>query len=827
MLSAFGVDHHFEVSKADEVKRPEDNTKRNVAIGAGAAGVGGTAVLAGTKMPEHSHYSRKTRKYLNSLPAGVHEVDTKILAKKPRKLGARKQQAPYVAAMAQERPTPYSPVPITRYKDGIIQRDNAHSVMANNMKGRKTTIKIEDADGYRPSRRTGEELVRRAQSRYQQSRLKRHTNLSEKKIEGIRAKYKDKSRIANTTKRPHGVVEEGFKVAQKPFGVKRALSFAKADDRNRQRAAGAAAVTGTGVLASTPVRRSAAKVDINNGQIKSSDAKKIVSPGYRPGNKRAIQVMARNLGHLENSPSTVIRYKDGSVIPFDGNHRATARVARGDKSVPVKVVEGGERPAISAARNAYHVAGQRLHRARMNRDAFKPTARTGKHAGESKVYSRVANASPLRSGSRVDIGSTKLASGPTKTMLRGRQAATVGTGVALLGTAQHLSSKKEKVGKSAKPLSPTEIKDKKRKQSRISQATGALGLAALGGTALSTRGGQKALATGFKRINKPVPKSLQAPKREKGISSTVTPLLATSAGLGALGSFNFASYTRAEADKGKRVKKNNYGGYDHGNVFGSTTISKAMEEEIEKFKVPGSVLKPLNAAKPKVMGAKNKAQAMGSGAKHGFKVGPSAAIPAPMSQSFQRGARMGQQANKGLTSAKTFASQNKAAIGAGATAGVAGGLVGSQMNKPKPGTIVRKEYDPEGKRMKRADNYERAGYVGAGLLGAGATHQGAKARRNYKSAKPIKAVGISNLELGTNKSKKAAAEEAFDVFKPSELKRAKVAGRKAAIPAALMGTSAVGAAYGAKKIGDKKKEGGSWSPYVAKSASSAFGIVHD
>jgi len=222
--SAFGVDHGDEFSKAEE-----DHRRRNTAIGAGAGAGGAALVATQTHMPEHSHYSRSTRKYINSLPAGVHEVDTKMLAKRPRKLGARKQQAPYVAAMAQERPTPYSPVPITRYKDGVIQRDNAHSVMANAMKGRKTLIHVEDAEGYRPSRRTGEELGRRAQMRYQQHRLKQHMNLSDKQIDSIKAKYKTASRAANTAKRPHGVVEEGFKVAQHPFGVKRALGFVKKD----------------------------------------------------------------------------------------------------------------------------------------------------------------------------------------------------------------------------------------------------------------------------------------------------------------------------------------------------------------------------------------------------------------------------------------------------------------------------------------------------------------------------------------------------------------------------------------------------------------------
>lgn len=442
--SAFGIDHG-DISKAE-------NSHKKEAVAVGATGAAGVGVAAGTKMPEHSHYSRKTRKYLKSLPAGEHEVDTKILMHKPRKLGARKQQTPYVAAMAQERPYKHdperphlksfdeSPVPITRYKDGVIQRDNAHSVMANAMKNRKTKIKIEDAGGYRPSRRTGEELVRRAQSRYQQHRLKGNTNLSDKKIESIRGAYTDASRKANTAKRPHGAVEEGFRVAKKPFGIARALSFAKKDSRHDV-AAGAVGAAGVGTLGATPVRRSAVRSDVSGGRMKASDAKRMLNPGYRPGNKRAIRTMAANLGHLENKPTSVIRYKDGSVIPFDGNHRGTARIARGDKSIPVKVIEGKERPAVSVTRNAYHSVQQKVHHNRMDRNVFKPTAKTGRHAGQTKTYGRIANASPSRSGSRVAVEASRFARGPSKAMLRTKQGATIATGAALLGTAEHLHRK--------------------------------------------------------------------------------------------------------------------------------------------------------------------------------------------------------------------------------------------------------------------------------------------------------------------------------------------------------------------------------------------------
>lgn len=438
MTSAFGIDHGG-VSKAAS----DDDKKKAAAVAGG--GVATAAVLGGTKMPEQSHFSRSTRAHLKKLPPGVHEVDTKMLQKRPRKLGARKQQAPYVAAMAQERPTPYSPVPITRYKDGPVQRDNAHSVMANSMKGRKTLIKIEDADGYRPSRRTGEELVRRAQGKYQEHRLKRHTDLPEKKINSIKSQYKPSSRAANTSKRPHGVVEEGFKMSKKPYGIKRALSIAKAD---RDEIGGAVAGGGFGLAATTPVRRSAKKVNIKNGQMSAKDAKKVLSPGYRPGNTKNIQTMAANLGHLEDTPTTVIRYKDGGVIPFDGNHRGTARVARGDKSIPVNTIEGGERPAVSVGRNLLHTGQQKLHQKRMDRGDFKPVKSgpnyTGKHTGERAGYKAIANGSAKRSGKRVSVGSTAIAQGPSKTALRTRQGATLAGAAALVGGGAAIARDKKK-----------------------------------------------------------------------------------------------------------------------------------------------------------------------------------------------------------------------------------------------------------------------------------------------------------------------------------------------------------------------------------------------
>ena len=105
-------------------------------------------------------------------------------------------------------------------------------------------------------------------------------------------------------------------------------------------------------------------------------------------------------------------------------------------------------------------------------------------------------------------------------------------------------------------ISDAEIRRRKKVQATTSRATGALGLIALGGTALATRPGQKALRAGFKAAGKKkVPKHLTAAPQSPGIRNSVTPILATSAGIGSLSAFNFARYTEAESRKRKPVAK--------------------------------------------------------------------------------------------------------------------------------------------------------------------------------------------------------------------------------------------------------------------------------
>ena len=105
-------------------------------------------------------------------------------------------------------------------------------------------------------------------------------------------------------------------------------------------------------------------------------------------------------------------------------------------------------------------------------------------------------------------------------------------------------------------MSDAELRRRKRVQGHLSQTTGALGLAALGGTIAASRGGRNALRKiPALRSKVRAPKPLD-PNRDK-IKGAVTPVLATSAGLGGLGAFNFAAYTNAESRKRTMVKKTN------------------------------------------------------------------------------------------------------------------------------------------------------------------------------------------------------------------------------------------------------------------------------
>ena len=101
-------------------------------------------------------------------------------------------------------------------------------------------------------------------------------------------------------------------------------------------------------------------------------------------------------------------------------------------------------------------------------------------------------------------------------------------------------------------MSDAEIRRRKKTQGHVSQATGALGLAALGGTLAASRTGRgqlRKIPALKNKIAAPPPKD---PNRDR-IQGAITPVLATSAGLGGASSFNFAAYTGAESRKRKQA----------------------------------------------------------------------------------------------------------------------------------------------------------------------------------------------------------------------------------------------------------------------------------
>lgn len=129
----------------------------------------------------------------------------------------------------------------------------------------------------------------------------------------------------------------------------------------------------------------------------------------------------------------------------------------------------------------------------------------------------------------------------------------------------------------ARLMSDAEIKHRKKIQGHLSQATGTLGLTALGGTLLGTKAGGRVGAKALKLVRSK--KTFPSAQKFKDVTA---PVLATSAGIGGAGSFNFASYTNAESRKRKQmapVSKAYTLEFPH---FDSEGISKRYEDDLSK-----------------------------------------------------------------------------------------------------------------------------------------------------------------------------------------------------------------------------------------------------
>lgn len=161
----------------------------------------------------------------------------------------------------------------------------------------------------------------------------------------------------------------------------------------------------------------------------------------------------------------------------------------------------------------------------------------------------------------------------SRILRRGRGPSAVVAGAGGVGLA---ASHRDKVKKSSPLLSNTEIRQRKRKQAHISQTTGALGAAAVGTTLAGTKKLNPKILTGLKAVG--VKNPAKYASREK-IKDATTPILATSGGLGAVGSFNFARYTAAESRKKNPVAKRSP--FEDG-YYG--VVAKAFDSERDRMK---------------------------------------------------------------------------------------------------------------------------------------------------------------------------------------------------------------------------------------------------
>ena len=171
-----------------------------------------------------------------------------------------------------------------------------------------------------------------------------------------------------------------------------------------------------------------------------------------------------------------------------------------------------------------------------------------------------------------------------KVIRRGRTpgliAATAGAGG--LAASRMKPKKKQPVSKLKRNMSDAEIRRRKKIQGTISHATGTLGLTALGGTLLATKTGSKGTKAAFKLIDRQRPKALKPKNLKRGVA----PLLATGAGIGGAGSFNFAAYTNAESRKRKQVTVKKSHEVMFAGEEGSAEAYEAELVEFEKSKFP-------------------------------------------------------------------------------------------------------------------------------------------------------------------------------------------------------------------------------------------------
>ena len=360
---------------------------------------------------------------------------------------------------------------------------------------------------------------------------------------------------------------------------------------------------------------------------------------------------------------------------------------------------------------------------------------------------------------RSQAGHKKLAGNLNATRRNSAIAAGTGAGSLTLLSADRVKRRK-KVSKAAKPVqSDASIRRRKKLQGNISIAGGTLGL-----TALGLKGGSVARAGGRAGKLLKITPNKKLSNKLKDASTGVTTL---GAGIGGLGAYNFASYTKAEARKRGPIKKR----------FEMDEISKAAKLP----KVPG-------------FARGTSRRVSDSGMHFSEKVGVRTPFNTPSTKlSVSRDVRIkGDKYEQLVSTKKTRAKLTPLGkdVATGVGAGTALGGSYSLYNRRKK--KVSKAYDPERKRQRRLDNAATSLAAGAGAAGLGAAKFGRDAY-GKKISLPGNKVGHSGLRA-----------KSLPAYK---------AGVKNSGKAGALGLTAVGLAVGSDRVRSYKKgRGGRYRP---------------
>ena len=240
-------------------------------------------------------------------------------------------------------------------------------------------------------------------------------------------------------------------------------------------------------------------------------------------------------------------------MTWDGSHRGAARVARGDKRIPVEVHQGRHKPTATVGERLWHATNKKTHQVKQDLGLYKPKKKDmGKPSKAPGLYKKVANLRQAKESHRSSDGAKWGTShGPTKAALRSKQKLVGGAAVALTGAGIAVKMTEDDKRKIRKALSQEQIDRRKRIQATTSITTGTLGLAGLGAMSLAHPRANKALVSAAKKV--PGGKRLALRLKPKALERVRNRALTAGAGIGGIGAYNFASYTRGEAEQKKKA----------------------------------------------------------------------------------------------------------------------------------------------------------------------------------------------------------------------------------------------------------------------------------